>query len=86
MSHKIEVKIYDYNEFADAFKVTVNGEKKEITAQHIADAHQVLSKNWESEEKDRVPQSDEDYCLAMCYEAHFKEEPSDICHTFYAIN
>lgn len=83
MSQKTEVKIYDYNECADSFNVTVNDEKKTVTAQHIADCHQVMSANWASEEQDKVPQSDEDYCLAMCYEAHFQEEPQSLCHTFY---
>jgi hypothetical protein len=84
MSRKqVEVKVFEYNQDTDTFNITVNDEAKQIPASQFAEQHQAMQDNIAAEYS--KPQLAEDYCLAMIFDMHFNEEPSDLCYTFYRV-
>jgi hypothetical protein len=81
---KTEIKVFEYNENADSFNCTVNEERREISAEFFFNQYTALQDNIAADFS--KPQSAEDYCLGMIYDMHFKEEPSDLCYTFYVVH
>ena len=85
MTQKVtEVKVFEYIEETDSFAVEVNDHAGQYAASWFVE-------RWEAMKDNEAtgclkPQSVEDYCFAMIYEMHFKEEPVDLCYTFYRVH
>lgn len=88
MTKFTEVKVYEYIQESDSFGVAVVTNDKEETRQVAASW---FYEKWEAMKDNEAtgclkPQSVEDYCFAMIQEIHFREEPTDLCYTFYRVN
>ena len=88
MSQYIEIKVYEYLPESDSFGVAVVVDGKEEVRQVAASW---FYEKWEQMNENAKngylnPQSIEDYCFAMIQECHFREEPTDLCYTFYRVN
>ena len=83
-----EIKVYEYIPESDSYgvAVVVNGveEIRQVAASWFYEKWEALMQDFNAKRKST--QTNEDFCFGIIQEFHFRDDPVDLCYTFYRVN